>query len=93
MNKRGHNCGIVCNEMLVKISKPKKTLNIMNRSWGNPIHNGLNFARVHVYTIFQIDATEEFHFSLMKFTFFQLGIKSNFPKLVQNKSNMSFMLF
>jgi hypothetical protein len=45
-----------------------------------------------VIVIFKDDVTKEFHFGLMKFTFFQLGIKSNFPKLVQNKSNM-LMLF
>jgi hypothetical protein len=85
MSKRGHDCGVVCNQMSIKISKPKKTLNVMDRSWGSPIHNGLNLMIVHVYTIFRIDVAKEFHFSLMKFTFFQLGIKSNFPELVQNK--------
>jgi hypothetical protein len=65
----------------------------MNKSWGSPVHNGLNLARIHADAIFIIDVAEEFHFSLMKFAFFQLGIRSNFHELVQNKSNMSFMLF
>ncbi len=32
MNKRGHYHGIVCNESLIEVSKPKKALNILNRS-------------------------------------------------------------
>jgi hypothetical protein len=40
-----------------------------------------------------VNNANEFHFGLMKFTFVQFGIKFNFPELVQNKSNMSFMLF
>jgi hypothetical protein len=93
MNKMSHYCGIVCNETLIKICKPKKTLNITNRSWGSLVHNSLNLVKIHVHTISINDVTKEFHFSLMKLTFLQFGIKSNFLELFQNKSNMLFMLF
>jgi hypothetical protein len=81
----------MCNEILIKVDKFKKTLNIMNRSWGNPIHNGLDLRRIHVNAISRNNILEEFHFSLMEFTFIQLSIESNFFELVQNKSNMLFM--
>jgi hypothetical protein len=80
-------------EMLIKIGKFKKIMNITNRSSGSLVNNGINLVRIHVNIIFRDDVVEEFHFGLMKFTFIQLGIKSNFPKLVQNKSNMLLMLF
>jgi hypothetical protein len=31
-NKKGHNCGIMCNESSIEIGEPKETLNISNRS-------------------------------------------------------------
>jgi hypothetical protein len=65
----------------------------MNISWGSLIHNSLNIAKLHVHTISINDATKEFHFGLMKLTFLQFGIKSDFLELVQNKSNILFMLF
>jgi hypothetical protein len=68
-------------------------LNIANRNSSSPIDNGLNLAKIHADAIFRYDVTKEFCFNLMKFTFFQLGIESNFLELVQNKSNMSFMVF
>ncbi len=46
-----------------------------------------------MHTISKNDVVEKFHFDLMKFTFFQLGIKFDFSKLVQNNLNMSSMLF
>jgi hypothetical protein len=49
--------------------------------------------KVHANSILKNDATKEFYFGLMEFTFFQLGIKANFLKFVQNKAYMSFMLF
>ncbi len=60
----------------------------MNKSWGNPIHNGLDLIKIHVNTIFIDNMPKEFDFSLMEFASFQLNIESNFPKHVQNKSNM-----
>jgi hypothetical protein len=58
-SKRGHYCGIMCNELLIKVGKPKETLNIPNRSWVNPIHNGLNLMRVHVNAISRNNITQE----------------------------------
>jgi hypothetical protein len=81
----------MCNETLIKVDKFKKMLNVMNRSWGNPIHNGLDLRRIHVNAISKNNIFEEFHFSLMEFAFLQLNIESNFFELVQNKSNISFM--
>jgi len=48
LNKRSHYWRIVGNETSIKVGKSKKTLNIMNRSWNNPINNGLNFTSIHV---------------------------------------------
>jgi len=93
MSKTSHYCGIMCNETLIKIYKPNKTLNITNRSWGSLIHISLNLVKIHVHTISINDVTKEFHFSLMKLTFLQFSIKFGFLELVQNKSNMLFMLF
>ncbi len=89
-SERGHYHAIMCNETLIKVGKFKKTLNIMNRSWGKPIHNGLDLMRIHANATFRNNILEEFHFSLTKFAFLQLNIESNFFKRVQNKSNMSF---
>jgi hypothetical protein len=69
----------------------KKTLNFTNKSWGNPIHNGLDLTRIHVNAISKDNIPKEFTFGLMEFTFFQLNVKSNFFKLVQNKPNMLFI--
>jgi hypothetical protein len=49
--------------------------------------------KVHANSIFKNDATKEFYFGLMEFTFLQLGIKANFLKFVQNKEYIAFMLF
>jgi hypothetical protein len=78
MSKKGHSHGIVCNESPIEIVEPKKTLNIPNRSWGSPIHNGLKLVKVHANTISRDNITQEFHFRLMESTFFQFGIKTNF---------------
>jgi hypothetical protein len=42
-------------------------------------------AKIQVHTISINDVIKEFHFNLMQLTFLQLGIKSNFLELVQNK--------
>jgi hypothetical protein len=63
----------------------------MNKSWGNPIHNGLNLRRIDVNPISRNNILEKFHFNLMEFAFLQLNVESNFFELVQNKSNMSFV--
>jgi len=72
------------NKTLIKVGQSKKTLNISNKSWSNPINNGLNLTRIHANVISKDDVTQEFHFKLMEFTFFQFGIKSNFSKFFQN---------
>jgi hypothetical protein len=69
MNKRGHYCGTMCNESSIKIGEPKKTLNILNKSWGSPIHNGLNLMRVHANTISKNIIIQKFHLKLMEPTF------------------------
>jgi hypothetical protein len=54
----------------------------MKKSWGNPIHNGLDLIRIHVNTIFIDNIPKEFDFSLMEFASLQLNVESNFSKLV-----------
>jgi hypothetical protein len=39
------------NEMLIKVDKSKKTLDILNKSWSGLIKNGLNFTRIHANPI------------------------------------------
>jgi hypothetical protein len=78
MNKKGHYCRIVGNETLIEIGKSNKTLNIINKSWGSPIDNGLKLVNIHMNAISRDDVTQEFHFKLMEFTLFQFGIKFNF---------------
>ncbi len=92
VHKRGHYCGIVHNESSIKISKPKKTLNIINKSWGNLVHNVFNLAKIHAHTIFKNDVVEEFHFYLMEFTFLRFGIKWNFLLACPKQVEMVFML-
>jgi hypothetical protein len=74
----GHYCRIVGNESLIEIDKSKKTLNIINKSWGSPVNNELNLVKIHANAISRNDVTQKFHFKLMEFAFFQFGIKSNF---------------
>jgi hypothetical protein len=81
----------MCEEMLIKVGESKKTLVIMNKSYGNPIHNFLDLMRIHANAISKNNILKEFHFDAMEFAFLQLGVKSNLFELVQNKSNMSFM--
>lgn len=40
----------------IKLHKcwPKKILNIMNKNWGSPIHNGLNLMGIHVNAILEM---------------------------------------
>jgi hypothetical protein len=92
ISKRGHYHGIMCNESPIEVGEPNKTLNIMNRSWVSPIHNGLNLTRVHMNAISPNNITQEFHLRLMEFTFFQFGIKTNFSELFQNKMYMALMV-
>ncbi len=73
--------------------KSKKTLNILNRSQGNPINNGMDFMRVHANAISRDDVAQKFHFKLTEFTFLQLGIKYDFPKLLQHNLYMVFMIY
>jgi hypothetical protein len=47
--------------------------------------------RIHVNTISKIIYLRNSTFGLMELTFFQLNVKSNFLKLVQNKPNMLFI--
>ncbi len=93
MSKKSHYHRIVRNETLIEVGKSNKTLNITNRNWGSLVNNGLNLPRIHANTISKDDVIKEFHFDLMKFTFLHFGIKFDFLKLVQNKSNISFVLF
>jgi hypothetical protein len=46
ISKRGEYCGIMCNKMYIKVNESKKTLKVMNKGWGSPIHNGLNHIRI-----------------------------------------------
>jgi hypothetical protein len=68
MNKRGHHCGIMCNESPIEVGKLKETLNISNTSWGSLVHNGLNLVRVHVNAISRNSITQEFNLRLMEST-------------------------
>jgi hypothetical protein len=45
------------NETLIKVGKFKETLDISNRSWSNPINNGLNLVKIHVNAISKNDVT------------------------------------
>ncbi len=92
MNMRGDYRGIMCNELSIEIGKPKKMLNILNRSSGSLIHNGLNLIRVHVNAISKNNITQEFHLRLMESTLFQFGIRTNLSKLCQNKICMVLMV-
>ncbi len=92
-NKRIYYCKIVSNESLIKVGKFKKTLKILNRSESNLINNGLGLTRVHANTISKDVVAQESHFRLMEFTFFQLGIMSDFSKLFQHNVYMVFMIY
>jgi hypothetical protein len=48
---------IIINELLIEVGESKKTLNIMNKSWGSLIDNGLNLAKKHVNVISKDDIT------------------------------------
>ncbi len=91
-SKRNYYCKIVGNETSIKVEKSKKTLNISNRNKGSPINNGLSLTRVHANITSRDDVAQESHFRLMEFTFLQLGIMSNFLKLLQHKTYMVFMI-
>jgi hypothetical protein len=80
------------NETTIKVGKSNKTLDISNRSWSSPINNSFNLMRIHANVVLKNDVIQKIHFRLMEFTFFQFGIKSNFPKLFQNKTYMVFMV-
>ncbi len=92
-SKRSHYRKIVGNETSIQVGKSKKTLNISNRNKGSPINNGLGLMKVHANAISRDDVVQETHFRLMEFTFLQLGIMSNFSKLLQHKTYMVFMIY
>jgi len=81
------------NGLLIEIGELKKTLNIPNRSWGSPIHNGLNLMKIHANAISKNNITQEFHLKLIESTLFQFNIKTNFLKLLQKKMYMAFMVY
>jgi hypothetical protein len=54
-SKKGHYSRIVGNETLIKVSKYKKTLDILNRNWSNIVHYGLNLTQIHVNAISKDD--------------------------------------
>jgi hypothetical protein len=76
-NEKDHYHGIMCNETPIEINESKKTLNIMNKTYNNEIHNGLDLTKIHLNAISKNNVLEKFHFNLMESTFFQLCIKSN----------------
>ncbi len=76
-NEKDHYHGIMCNETPIEINESKKTLNIMNKTYNNEIHNGLDLTKIHLNAISKNNVLEETHFNLMESTFFQLCIKSN----------------
>jgi len=80
-------------ESPIKIGELKKTLNIPNKSWGSPIHNGLNLMKIHVNAISKNNITQEFHLKLIESTLFQFNIKTNFLKLFQKKMYMALMVY
>jgi hypothetical protein len=41
-SKKGHYFEKMCKKTGMKVGKPNKTLNIVNKSCGNPIRNDLN---------------------------------------------------
>ncbi len=43
-----------------KVDKSNKTLNVMNRIWGSPIHNGLSITKVNVNAISRYHVAKEF---------------------------------
>ncbi len=85
MSKRGHYHGIMCSEMSIKVGKSKKTLNITNKSWGSPFHNGFYFMKIYMGTISKDYVPKGLCVDLMKFTFFQFGVKFDSPNLVQKQ--------
>jgi hypothetical protein len=96
LNNRRHYWRIIGNETPIKVSKSKKTLDILNKNWSSPINNGLNLTRIHANVVSKDDVTQEFHFRLMEFTFLQLVIKSNsynFSKTRRTWHSWSSMFF
>ena len=47
MGEGNHNFGVITDESLIKIHKPKKKLNILNSLGFRPILNNLNLGLVH----------------------------------------------
>jgi hypothetical protein len=69
VNERGYYHGTMCNEVLIEVGESKKTLNITQKSWGNLIHNGWDFIKIHENAIFINKIFENFYFNLMEFAF------------------------
>jgi hypothetical protein len=62
VNERSHYRKITCNETPIEVNESKKTLNFTNKSWGNPIHNGLDLMSYDVNVISKNNIPKEFHF-------------------------------
>ncbi len=85
MSKRGHYHGIMCSEMSIEVGKSKKTLNITNRSWDSPFHNGLYFMKIYMGAISKDYVPKGFYVDFMKFTFLQFGVNFDSPNIVQKQ--------
>jgi hypothetical protein len=48
--------------------------------------------KVYANAISRDDVAQKFHFKLMEFPFFKLGIKFDFPKLLQYKMYMALVI-
>ncbi len=92
MSKRSHYCKIMGNETSIKVGNPKK--HWTSRIETRVVQLTMVWAlKVHANVISKDDVVQESHFKLIEFTFLQLGIMSNFSKLLQHKMYMVFMIY
>jgi len=61
----------VADESSVEVHKPYEGLDILYLRWLWPVHDSLDFNRVHRYVVFGDDKPEVIHLSTFKFTFLQ----------------------
>lgn len=63
-----------CNELTIKIGKPKENLHIPKTCWRLPIQNSLNLCRVHGDPLASDNIAQELHMILIKATLFEVSI-------------------
>ena len=84
-----NNGRILIYKMSIKISKTKEGLDLLQRSWNQPIMNNMTLGRVHRDTIGRNNKTEVLNSISVELTLFRLHVQMVIMKMLKNLADMN----